>query len=554
MTDEPRTPWELRDKFAHLVGESKLETDECLLCLNWCLLACQEDPQHRGDSLLAFDTPAGFIDSENWAAYTARKLQSTLGSRPTTRKATRIIQQASRTPKRSAGSKKTEKSAAKQGGKNLSEVAVARIMGFSHVADPRHIAPLWKKIQSTKSSGEHAIFLKKAMKDWSKKENEAIHTSTILTDELMAEFVKTNFNPRGQNVAEYDTFEKGMSPLVVMPWKSRDANKLLEEQHDMEQVRGTITLQDRQRMKRAPRAPPTNRDQLIRMVATYCALLWAFFADYCQHYSEGKKLLVVLKSERSEAKDENYTAMYCKQVVHALIEDSREYFANGMLPEAFERGGRLQYPQSGIGIWLPEVMYQKPLLSPDFPQEWSASNHGAGGRPITLAQIREEIRNSQSTRANTPRPHAGGGGGGGVGTGGAGVGTTPRTQGGGGGRGGSDGFDINKLQGALGEMMTSYHVKFKGTVILSKILEHSGGIAVADLPTLPNYVHEGRKTTICWINMLGQCRKASCWASHVPKEDVTPTFAREVVLMIQGGVEWCLQNAEPRSGGRQPRG
>ena len=100
--------------------------------------------------------------------------------------------------------------------------------------------------------------------------------------------------------------------------------------------------------------------------------------------------------------------------------------------------------------------------------------------------------------------------GGGVARGAGGL-STSRTQGGEGGNGGSEMFDINKLHGALGAMMNSYHAKFKGVVILSKILEHSGRITTEDLPTLANYVHEGRKTKICWSNMLGQCRKASCF-------------------------------------------
>ena len=86
-------------------------------------------------------------------------------------------------------------------------------------------------------------------------------------------------------------------------------------------------------------------------------------------------------------------------------------------------------------------------------------------------------------------------------------------------------------------MMAQYHEKFKGSVVMGEIKNHSqGGIEGKELPQLNGHPN------ICWINMLGRCRRGTaCLQNHVPKQDVGENFARDVCQKLEGGVAWCYR-------------
>ena len=89
----------------------------------------------------------------------------------------------------------------------------------------------------------------------------------------------------------------------------------------------------------------------------------------------------------------------------------------------------------------------------------------------TVDALRNDIKRLQSAQGNSQQQQGGGG------------------NGKGGGREESSGlgnsFDINSLNPIIAAMMTRYHEKFKGSVAIGKIKEHSqGGVVGRDLPKL----------------------------------------------------------------------
>ena len=152
-----------------------------------------------------------------------------------------------------------------------------------------------------------------------------------------------------------------------MPWTPEDANRFYENEQDIEEVKGNITLQERQKMKRAPRGPAINRDQIIKMEATYCAMVWSWCGDFCPHYMENMKLLQIIKSRQSQTRQECFTPYYCRKLIHAIIDDSRFFFSQEMSPNDFRN--KVQLPVSYMGNWLHKVMTQNSLHIPDLPSE-----------------------------------------------------------------------------------------------------------------------------------------------------------------------------------------
>ncbi len=63
---------------------------------------------------------------------------------------------------------------------------------------------------------------------------------------------------------------------------------------------------------------------------------------------------------------------------------------------------------------------------------------------------------------------------------------------------------------------------------------------ITDLPTLPDYVDNGRPY-VCWAHILGRCTFNDCQfkRGHVPRRAITDGFANAVVAMLTPGIQAC---------------
>jgi len=64
---------------------------------------------------------------------------------------------------------------------------------------------------------------------------------------------------------------------------------------------------------------------------------------------------------------------------------------------------------------------------------------------------------------------------------------------------------------------------------------------ITDLPTLPNYIDNGRPY-VCWAHILGRCTFNDCQfkRGHVPRRAITDEFADAVIAMLAPGVNACV--------------
>ena len=124
-------------------------------------------------------------------------------------------------------------------------------------------------------------------------------------------------------------------------------------------------------------------------------MMWSWFGDYCPHYMENMKLLQIIKSKRSQTRQGCFTAYYCRKLIHAIIDDSRSFFSQEMLPDDFR--SRIQLTVSYMGNWLQQVMTQNSLQRPDLPSEWRKD--AVTSDYSTLDTLRNDIRRLHPARA-----------------------------------------------------------------------------------------------------------------------------------------------------------
>ena len=82
------------------------------------------------------------------------------------------------------------------------------------------------------------------------------------------------------------------------------------------------------------------------MVTTYDGLLWVHFAEGCDLYQCMVMIHDVLKDKSVEARKAQYTALVCRMYMWAILEDSRYFFSQTLMPSHFATPGPKAFPRS----------------------------------------------------------------------------------------------------------------------------------------------------------------------------------------------------------------
>ena len=143
----------------------------------------------------------------------------------------------------------------------------------------------------------------------------------------------------------------------------------MQLERDMDASASTLTFQDRQKSRKGPRTGPEDLAEARKVIATYCAVVWSFFGELCDHYVECLTVLGALMSDRAYTRRSLFTKNYCGQIVHAMIDDARGYFSVEVSPLRLQEKGSASYPKSHMGSVCEAVFNQVELNRKNFPKQ-----------------------------------------------------------------------------------------------------------------------------------------------------------------------------------------
>jgi hypothetical protein len=78
--------------------------------------------------------------------------------------------------------------------------------------------------------------------------------------------------------------------------------------------------------RKDPRPPASTYLKLVRDVGTFCVLVRTLFGDRCNYFHNLFDLWQMLNSEQVYAKSDRFGAQMVRQIMWAIIEDSRQFF------------------------------------------------------------------------------------------------------------------------------------------------------------------------------------------------------------------------------------
>ena len=71
---------------------------------------------------------------------------------------------------------------------------------------------------------------------------------------------------------------------------------------------------------------PDDYHELLRCIGTFCALLHALFGERCPYYRQCYALWTVMNSDLIHEQRASFDALYCRQIVWAVLMESRVFF------------------------------------------------------------------------------------------------------------------------------------------------------------------------------------------------------------------------------------
>ncbi len=142
-------------------------------------------------------------------------------------------------------------------------------------------------------------------------------------------------------------------------------------QQRKEQIEGCVSksnlsLGDAEKLATSgePTVCPEDYNALMKCLGTFCALLHTLFGSRCMLYQHCMQLLAVMNSDWVSERQHAFTPMFYWQVIWAIFEDGRAYFAMQLTVEDFV-GAHLDdidYPESTVDELKSDIPNQAPIF------------------------------------------------------------------------------------------------------------------------------------------------------------------------------------------------
>ena len=431
------------------------------------------------------------------------------------------------------------------GGRPYDQFQLATVKGFAHVHDLPGVPLIWALFQYTKNKETHKDNIRRRMTEWATSATRPVQVqierSLYIPDSTLKEILTLNFNPGGI-LAEAEEADLGMSLLICRTRTVAAKTAIRKYEKALEQSRRTRSLAEAEaEQNNSPAydsgALPDNYHELLRCIGTYCALLHTLFGDRCAFYRQCYALWTEMNGDLVHEQRDDFTALYCRQIVWAVLLESRVYFSQRMSVDDFTtvHPDDIRYPRSNLYKVVTQVRDMEPIVRSSFPPAWypagagrtrsiaqaSNANAGtvapvqsisasAGGAPSVVSAI-------TSPTIRTPRPP-----------------TTIRTT------------DIHPK---IKTVMEPCIAKNKG-VWLGAMLTHLN-LTIDDLPRLPPEVSGAG--TLCYNFILGHCKMDSCQHEHTHARNLTDEFGTDLLSKLKLGIDEFTTNGLPPGARRRRR-
>jgi len=370
-----------------------------------------------------------------------------------------------------------------------------------------------------------------------------IERGLYIPDSTMKEILSLDFNPGGI-LAEAETADLGLSPLICRARTTAAKAAIRKYEKALEQSKKNRSMAEAQavqgnKVAYDTGALPDNYHELLRCVGTYCAMLYALFGDRCVFYRHCYALWTAMNSDLVYEQRDDFTPLYCRQIVWAVLMESRVYFSHRLSVEDFlnVHPDDIAFPKSNLLSIVQMVRDMAPIVRSSFPSAWYPAGAPAQSSRVSVASASVPANQQAPVQSVVPAGGATPSVVSGLTTGSARAPRPPAT------------IRSSDIHPSIKQAMEAYIAKNKG-VYLSAILTHCN-LTMDDLPKLGQDVSGVQG--LCYNYILGRCTMDNCQYEHVHVRDVTDEFATDLLSKLRPGITEFTTNGVPPGTRRRRR-
>ena len=422
-------------------------------------------------------------------------------------------------------------------GKPYSRSQQAKIKGFCKETRLQNVSTIWGYFMTTKSSTDHRDEIVERMNTWAERHGIKLDRSIFLPLPTVEAIVKLELNPGGC-VAEFESLDKGLTPMICRPMDARAVEVIRERERASRASSGNRTFDEEIRLNKSdPTTPPANYEELVSMFAGFTALVFVLFGDKNDLYVNLLAILYMLESDPVVLRRKRFSPALCAQATWALCEDVRNFFGKPVTMAQFA-SGIIKWPVSNIEDISTDLRHQQEFHRLGFPDGWRYIQGPPSRHQSTVGSLQQSQMYQQPPVSQVYPPNP-------IGTGGASVVsgmtlTTPLPP-----ISGTNPFPsvvpthsaliptgINPDTHPFLSAVTTPYLNKRGNLALKKVVE-AAGAQWDKFPTIPKYVKN--KDGVCYNWICGYCSDKNCRRPHAKKGEVDDVFASGLINMLNPG-------------------
>ena len=431
------------------------------------------------------------------------------------------------------------------GGLPYDSFQLATLKGFAHVPDITGVPLIWALFQYTKNMETHKDNIRRRMLEWAAHPSRPavqIERSLYIPKSTLKEILTLSFNPGGI-LAEAEEADLGISPLICRTRTIAAKTALKKYEKALDQSRRSRSMAEAEAEQNRPPAYesgalPDNYHELLCCIGTFCALLHTLFGERCAFYRQCYALWSEMTSDLVYEQREDFSALYCRQIVWAVLMESRIYFSQRLSVDDFKNvhPDDVKYPRCNLHKVVAHVRDMEPIVRSSFPAAWYPAGTGRRNPVAATSSVAPSVTAAPIQSIAAP-------------TGGApsvvsgitaNTGRTPRPP---------TTIRTTDVHPRIKAAMESCIAKNKG-VWLGAMLTHLN-LTIDDLPTLAPDI--SGTSSLCYNFILGHCKMEGCQHAHVHARDLTDDFVTDLLVKLKPGIDEFTANGLPPGTRRRRR-
>ena len=254
--------------------------------------------------------------------------------------------------------------------KPYTQYEMAALYGFIGSTNREDIPDIWKLFKTSKEIEDHRLNIAREMRKWSKSMGIEIDRTMFLPKDVIDDLVKLRFNPVGVHVS-LKSCDKGISNMLAVARTVHEVEAMRIFEENVAATTATRTLKELEKMANSEKKhPPTEYHSLKLMIATYAALLFVLFGQYCELYKKVLAMYQILDMEEVMVVKAAFSPLKCKQITWALYHESRMFFNNRLSPVEFDPATPILFATANLDDVIWKMRQQEFIHRSTYPFEW----------------------------------------------------------------------------------------------------------------------------------------------------------------------------------------